>query len=184
MLDKTSVIVCGHGAAATVAASFPPPNTPEACLATTTTGSTLAKRNQVYSLQIGARRFTCNTDVNKNPFADCLNAMARICNSTDPTWSLSLTNKTRCQNGVNEMFGNMSNYWQNVRKGCGQWKWTDQSQSIGNNASESCTWSNTNLTSFGKYKVLNADGNWETISVTAGVTDSIMKRLWNNIALK
>jgi hypothetical protein len=73
----------------------------------------------VWSQVIGNRIFTCNTDANKRPYNDCLNSMANICNTDDPTWDS--TKKANCQTGVNTMFGMMNTYWQAVRRDCGRW---------------------------------------------------------------
>jgi len=169
-VSGTGATICGCAAASNPPATFPPPGTPDACLATSYTGSTLSKRILAFSQVIGSFKYTCNTDSNKNPNANCLNTMAKICNPSDSSFD-----KTNCQNGVNEMFGMMNTHWQAVRKECGQWKWTDQS--IGNNASSNCASANANLIANAFYT--RQDG--VQVPVDSGITKSTNERLWSKV---
>jgi hypothetical protein len=65
----------------------------------------LSKRMLAFSQVIVGYSFTCNTDSYNNPYADCLNTMAKICNTTD-SWDSTKT--PNCQTGVNMMFASMS----------------------------------------------------------------------------
>jgi len=173
----TNIITCGCISKSTPPTIFPPPGTPDACLSS---GPALSfeKRALVFSQTIGGYKYTCNTDVNLNPYADCLNSMAKICNSSDTaTFSKSL-----CQNGVNQMFGNMSTYWKAVRKECGQWPWD---VFIGNPSSAGCAFANSALQNNSYYVVWNPETKvYDRVNVFFGLTDSITVRLWNNTALK
>jgi len=184
-IEETGIIVCGVAAASTIPAGLTF-NTaiPEECLATgrapSTGRSSLAKRTPVYSLTTATGYiYTCDTDSNSNPFADCLNSMSSMCNPNGKGFS-----KDTCKTGVNEMFGHMNIYWKNVRKFCGQWKWTDQSKTIGSKDSKACSDANKDLFTYGEYKVFNdATKKWETIKVTEEVTKS-MTQLWSIVAIK
>jgi hypothetical protein len=116
----TSVIICGCSSGISSPALFPPLETSEdeKCLATSSVRP-LRKRNQVFSHVIGYYTFTCHLDAYQNPFQDCLNAMARICNPNYMGYDKILINA--CKNGVNSMAGQMNIYWRTVRKACGQW---------------------------------------------------------------
>ena len=175
--SMTNIIICGCVSQSTVPSIFPPKGTPDACLSS---GSALSleKRAQVFSQTIGSYKYTCNTDANLNPYADCLNSMAKICNSSDTaTFSKSL-----CQNGVNQMFGNMSTYWQKVRKECGQWSWYGVT---GNKDDPDCASANTALENNANYLVWNPQTYvYDRSNVFFGLTDSIKVRLWSNTALK
>jgi len=168
-VSNTSVTICGCAAASNPPATFPPPGTPDACLATGP-ALTLSKRILAFSQVIGSFKYTCNTDSNNNPYADCLNSMAKICNTTDSSFD-----KTRCQTGVNMMFGNMSTHWQAVRKECGQWSWNGSPASINAASSSNCASANSNLRANAFYI---HDGDQK---VTSGLTDSINQRLWSKV---
>jgi len=169
----TNVTICGSASAYNPPATYPL----AACLAFDP-ALTLTKRILAFSQVIGSFKYTCNTDSNKNPYADCLNSMAKICNTTASSFV-----KANCHTGVNMMYGNMSTHWQAVRKECGQWKWTDQS--IGNNASSNCATANSNLIAKAYYTVWNSQTvAYENISVTLGLTESIKVQLWSNALLK
>jgi hypothetical protein len=172
----TNVTICGS------ASAYNPPATyPLAACPAFGPALTLSKRILAFSQVIGGYKYNCNTDSNKNPYADCLNSIAKICNTTDPTWDS--TKKANCQTGVNTMFGAFNSWWQAVRKECGQWKWTDQS--IGNKASSNCATANSNLIAKAYYTVWNSQTRaYENISVTLGLTESIKVQLWSNALLK
>jgi hypothetical protein len=128
----------------------------------------------------GGSTYACNTDSNKNPYSDCINSMAKICNTTDPTWDS--TKKANCQTGVNKMFGNMNSHWQAVRYYCGQWPFTlnGVTYPAGVYPSTACTTANSNLIAKGFYRLM--DGS--QVPVTSVLTDSINLRLWGNTVLK
>ena len=177
MVSGTNITICGCAAATNPPGSFPPDGTPDACLATGP-ALTLSKRtltsSQVIAV-IGSYTYTCNTDSNKNPYADCLNSMAKICNTTD---SWNSTKKANCQNGVNQMFGNMSTQWQRVRKQSGRWSWYSSPASSTAASSFSCATANSNLTDKAAY--LDEDIR---VPVTLGLTESLKVRLWSNALL-
>ncbi len=124
--------------------------------------------------EIGGYKYTCNTDANKNPYADCLNTMAKICNTADPTFVL-----TRCHTGVNTMFGMMNNHWQRVRKQCGQWSFTSNGITYPVDPSDKCDDANSNLIDKASYT--RPDG--VQVRVTSGITESIKVQLWSNALL-
>jgi len=142
-IDNTGVIIRGCVAASTPPTLFPPAGTADACLVSDP-ALTLSKRILAFSQVIGSFKYTCNTDANKNPYADCLNTMAKICNTSDPTWSLDAG---RCRNAVNDMYGGMSIHWQNVRNECGRWPITlnGVTYPAGAYPSTKCTTANLNL---------------------------------------
>jgi len=173
-ISGTNVTICGCAAASNPPACFPHPGTPAACLSVGP-ALTLSKRILAFSQVIEGYTYSCNTDSNKNPYSDCLNSMAKMCNTTD----YSSFDKTRCHTGVNMMFGNMSTLWQNVRKECGQWSWTQNGQTfVGNSASSNCATANSNMTAKAYYI---QDGI--RVNVTSGLTESIKARLWSNTLL-
>jgi len=135
-----------------------------------------------FSQQIGGSgglTYTCNTDSNKSPYADCINSMAKICNTTDPTWDS--TKNANCQTGVNQMFGTFNSWWQAVRKECGQWPFTlNGVTSTGVYPSTACTTANSNLIANGFYRQM--DGS--LVRVTSNLTGSMDLRLWGNTVLK
>jgi len=118
---------------------------------------------------IGGYTYSCNTDSNMNPYADCLNSMAKICNTADPTFD-----KTRCHTGVNKMFGMMNEHWQRVRKQCGQWSFSTYPA----DSSDNCDTANSNLIDKAFYI-----HNGVPVPVTSGLTESIKVQLWNNALL-
>ena len=135
-------------------------------------GSSLKKRNAVFSIQIGDREHLCVTDDKKNPYSICMNTMAVLCNTTD-NWS---TEKKRfCQSQLDNLFGYTSPYWQAVRKECGPWKWNN-ADNAGSHTSSTCASANTELIGKAYYKL-----NGGTIMPVAySLTDSLMKKLWSN----
>jgi len=170
-IDNTGVTICGCAAASTPPATFPPPGTPDACLATGP-ALTLSKRILAFSQAIGSFKYTCNTDSYNNPYSDCLNSMAKICNTTDSSFD-----KANCHTGVNMMFGNMSPYWQNVRKECGQWSWAENGQTfVGNSASSNCATANSNLRTNAFYI-----HNGIRVPVDLGLTESTNVGLWSKV---
>jgi len=170
-ISGTNVTICGCAAASNPPGSFPHPETPAACLATGP-ALTLSKRILAFSQVIGSFKYTCNTDSYNNPYADCLNSMAKICNTTD-SWTLE--KKANCHTGVNMMFGNMSTHWQRVRKQCGQWSFSTYPA----DPSDNCVIANSNLRQQAYY--LDEDIR---VPVTLGLTESIKARLWSNARLK
>jgi len=172
----TSITICGCTAASTAPTLFPPPGTPDACLSSGPALS-LSKRILAFSQVIGSFKYTCNTDANNNPFADCLNSMAKFCNTADPTFD-----KNRCQTGVDTMFRGMNSWWQNVRKECGQWSSDGSPASSTPASSFSCVSANLALTTNAYYISWNPQkGLYENIQVTSELTYSINERLWSKI---
>ncbi len=172
---NTSVTICGCLSSSTPPACFPPAGTPDACLSSGP-ALTLTKRAEIFSLTLGSYKFTCNVDTNKNPFADCTNSMGKICNTSDPTWSSDAV-KERCRTAVNDMYGNMSIHWQNVRINCGRWPFTQNGTSYtGVYPSPACTTANSNLI-LNAFYILN--GN--RVKVDSGFTDSTNVGLWSKV---
>ena len=64
--SETSLTICGCATQGSPAFLFPPPGTPDACLATGP-ASPLQKRDQVFSQNIGSFKYTCTVDVYGNP---------------------------------------------------------------------------------------------------------------------
>jgi len=176
---NTELIICGCRATVTPPTNdFPPPELPDACLASGTSSAlTLEKRILTFSHVDGRYKYTCNTDEKKNPYADCLNTIAKICNSFASSF-----NKTLCQTGVNDMVKQMSPWWQNVRRECGQWRWIDQFN--GSYTSSRCATANSDLIANAYYTVWNPDELvYDTVRVTSYLTNSIIQRLWSKTAL-
>jgi len=124
-------------------------------------------------LHFGIYKFTCNTDSNMNPYADCLNSMAIICNTSDPTFI-----KTRCQTGINQMFAGMSAHWQNVRQDCGRWPFTRNGITYtGVYPSDNCASANKNLIANAFY--IQKDGS--KVRVDSQITESTNVRLWSKV---
>jgi len=169
----TSVTICGCVSATSPPAVFPPPGTPEACLATGPATS-LRKRILAFSQVIGSYKFTCNVDSNLNPFQDCLNTMGQICN---PTYIAGDTTRINdCKNGVNIMVRQMNSHWQLVRKECGQWPWYGTTGSV---TSTNCASATQALQANAFYIAAGSK-----INVPASLIDSINRGLWSNSALK
>jgi len=171
--SNTNLTICGCGTQGSPAFVFPPPETPAVCLATGP-ASPLQKRVEVFSQNIGSYRYTCNVDANGNPFQDCLNTQAKICNTTD--MGTDPTRLSDCKNGVDKMALNMSTYWQAVRRECGQWAWTGF---IGNKDSSNCAAANNNLIANAYY--VTPIGR---VYVTSALTNSVNVGLWGNTKLK
>jgi len=173
-IDNTNITICGCAAASTAPSSFPPDGTPDECLATGP-ARTLSKRTQTLSQVIAVidyRSFTCSTDTNKNPYADCLNTIAKICDTTDPTWSSNVEKRDRCRNAVNDMFGMMNEHWQRVRKQCGQWSFSTYPA----DPSDNCDTANSNLID----KAVYTRPGGVQVPVTE-LIESIKARLWNKV---
>jgi len=181
-VPNTKVIICGCAAASTPPTIFPPSGTHADCLAS---GSalTLAKRTQVssqaYNQAFGGRRYTCHVDYpKKNPFADCTNSMAFLCNTSDTTWNSDGAKREICRTAVNQMYGQMNSYWQEVRKHCGQWSFIQNGQTfVGNSASSSCATANSNLRTNAFY----IQKDLSTVYVTSEFTISQNYGLWSKV---
>jgi len=169
-ISGTGVTICGCLSSSTPPAIFPPPGSPDACLSVGPALS-LSKRILAFSQVIGSFKYTCNTDANKNPYADCLNTMAKICNTADTSFD-----KTRCHTGVNMMFGNMSTHWQAVRKECGQWSWNGYPASSTAASSSYCATANSNLRTNAFYI-----HNGIRVPVDLGLTESTNVGLWSKV---
>jgi len=181
---NTNVTICGCAVRGSPAVFFPPSGTPDECLASGLATS-LIKRTQIFSAPIGTYKYTCNLDSNGNPFQDCLNTMAKICHPDYMGTNSTLIRM--CKDNVNSMVKSttqpMNVYWQNVRKECGQWKWTDGT--IGNIDSTKCFDANLELQKNAYYVVPSEDGTGTVnIPVPSALTYSINKGLWSNLALK
>jgi len=171
---NTLVTLCGCATSVTPAALFPPPDTPFSCLATSSTLS-LTKRALVFSQSIGTDLFTCNTDTSGNPYQDCLNFQAAVCN---PSYiSGNAARIDNCKNSVDKMTRSLSSYWQTARKSCGQWSFDGI---IGSPTSLDCTNANIALQRNAKYLVV-IDGARTYISVTSKLTDSVIAGLWSQV---
>jgi hypothetical protein len=173
-ISGTNVTICGCAAASTPPTLFPPPGTPDACLASGP-ALTFSKNILAFSQVIGSFNYTCHTDSKNNPFADCFNSMAKICNTTDPTWDS--TKKANCQTGVNTMYVGMNSWWQAVRKECGQWSWNGYPASSTAASSSNCASANSNLRTNAIY--YQKDGS--TLRVDSKFTESTNVRLWSKI---
>jgi len=177
-VQNTQVTLCGCVTSRTPSSIFPSSITPRSCLATGSTSS-MAKRAFVLSQSIVPDRFTCNKDDSNNPFQDCLNLQAAICNS-----SYIKGNSARistCKNSVDTMFRSLSSVWRDVRKYCGQWSFDGAVK--GSSTSQSCTNANNALQADAKYSVM-VDGVSSSFSVTAALTDSVKQFLWGNTEIK
>jgi len=172
-LSGTPISICGCGSSFNPPSLFPPAGTPDSCLATGA-ASPLVKRALVFSTNIGTYKYTCNTDSNRNPFGDCLNTMAKICNTV--YISGNSTRISQCKDGVNSMTSQMNNFWQNVRKECGQWSYNGFTGSV---KSINCYSANQALHKNAFY--LAADNT--RIMVDSSVTNSINSGLWGNPSL-
>ena len=77
------------------------------------------------------------------------------------------------------MFGNMSTHWQNVRKECGRWSWTQNRQTfVGNSTSSNCGTANSDLIANAYY--IQKDGVTK-VTVTSGFTNSQNTNLWSKV---
>jgi len=183
IISNTSVIICGCLAASTPPTIFPPNGTHADCLASGR-ALTLAKRTQVasqaYDQAFGGRRYTCHVDspTKKNPFADCTNSMAFLCNTSDTTWNSDGAKREICRTAVNQMYGQMNSYWQEVRKQCGQWPFIQNGQTfVGNSTSSSCATANSNLRTNAFY----IQKDLSTVYVTSEFTISQNYGLWSKV---
>jgi len=179
-ISGTSIIICGCAAASTPPTIFPPPGTHADCLSSGP-ALTLSKRTLAFSQVIGGRSYTCNTDSNKNPFADCLNSMAKICDPAGTSF-----NKITCQTGVNQMFASMGTHWRNVRKECGQWPFTQNGISYtGVYPSENCARANKNLIENAYYTFWDPLSQaYEKAPVLEGLPNSMKTQLWSQVTKK
>ena len=171
--SDTSITLCGCSTSKSPAFKFPPAGTDLACLSTGP-ATPLTKRIQVFSQNIGDLKFTCNNDALGNPYQDCLNAQAALCN---PTYiSRKSTRKTQCRNAVDTMTRGLSSVWQNVRKSCGQWSFDGL---IGSVNSQNCINANHALKS--AFYIL-PDGNRQYVADP--FIDSVNEGLWGNTDVK
>jgi len=172
---NTQVVICGCASSSNLPSIFAPPSIPAECLATGPAPS-LRKRAAVFSLALGEYLYTCNKDAKSNPYGDCLNSMAAICNSeymgTDPE------RLTTCRKAVDRINQQLNPDWQKVRRECGQWKWTDGF--TGSNTSVACINANKDLQQKAYY--LDSFGN--QIFVSAALTNSVNFGLWGNRRLQ
>jgi hypothetical protein len=105
--------------------------------------------------------------------------MAKICNTSDPTWSSDAVKRGRCRNAVNDMYGSMSINWQNVRKECGQWPITlnGVTYPAGVYPSDHCATANSNLRANAFY--IRQDGS--KVRVDLRITESTNVGLWSKV---
>ena len=173
-MSNTGITLCGCSSSQSPAFILPPPSTPAVCLSTGP-ASPLTKRILAFSQNIGTLKFTCNTDVNKNPFQDCINAIVRICN---PTFLGTNTNRiSNCRKVVDTISNGLNIHWQKVRRDCGQWSYGGVR---GDFSSSNCTSANDALRANAYY--IEPDGRTEPI--TFQLTESIRLGLWNNQILR
>ena len=157
---------------------FPPANTSEECLASGY-GSSIVRRTAVFSAALGSLSFTCHVDDQKNPFADCLNTMARFCNPIH--LGKNSTRITFCKTAVNDMARGMNRFWRDVRKECGQWSLDGF---VGQKDSKECDAANIELQKNAYYLVWNEDTEqYEQVFVSPELTTSVKVGLWDNTAL-
>ncbi len=141
-----------------------------------------ADAKQVFDKVIRGRSYTCNTDSNMNPQTDCLSSIAILCNTTDRTWDS--TKKANCQTEVNMMFENMNTHWQNVRRDCGHWPFTQNGiRYTGVYPSEKCSSANKNLIANAKARN-PLSIRQVTQDLTQDQTTTLYLRLWENTVLK
>jgi len=173
VITNTSVTLCGCSSKKSPASRFPPAGTSLECLSTGP-ATPLAKRALVFSQNIGALKYTCNSDKDGgNPYQDCLNAQGAICH-TDYIG----TNSTRlddCKKGVDQMTKGLSSYWQDVRKSCGQWSFAGAAKGL--STSSNCINANSALQKYAFYTL--DDGT--KLPVTSILTDSVISGLWSKI---
>jgi len=125
----------------------------------------------VFSQVIGGDSYRCHVDTNKNPYFDCLNSMAFLCDPARTSF-----NKTTCQTGVNQMFASMNSNWQEVRKECGHWPFTQNGISYtGVYPSNRCDSANSNLIANGFYIQ-----NGVRVPVTPVITETFNVKFWSN----
>lgn len=169
--ENTKVITCGCASAISPPSVYPPCETDIKCLASGSP-STSSKFSKV----IDKLNFTCTVDSNKNPFQDCFNTMARLCNKNYISGSAARI--SNCKESVNEMFSKMGKDWKEVRKECGQWPWKEDKapKYVGAVTSNKCAKANSNLENV-KY----IDG---TVNVSPILIKTLAERLWNNDILK
>ena len=99
-------------------------------------------------------------------------SMSKICNTADSSFVMG-----RCHTGVNMMYGGMNSHWQNVRKECGQWPFTQNGTSYtGVYPSPACTTANSNLIANAFYIQ-----NVRRVPVTSGLTESTDVGLWSKV---
>lgn len=172
--SNTSVTICGCSSIKSPAFIFPNASTPAACLSTGT-ATPLSKRTQTFAQNLDGFRFTCNTDENRNPFQNCLNAMSYICNAT-----YVKGNGTRiadCKKAVNTISDGLNNYWKDVRVKCGHWSYNNQK---GDFSSPACADANVALRLNAFYILPDNTRSF----VTFQLTESVRLGIWNNMDLR
>jgi hypothetical protein len=175
----TNLTICGCASAISPPVVFPPPETPDACLATGSATS-LRKRSLTFSQVIDPKviesyQYTCHVVIKSlevgqdgNPNQDCFNMMAKICH---PNYLGNDDTRIQfCKASVDKMVKSMNPWWQKVRKECGQWPWEG---TIGNPNSASCASANLELQKNAYY----AEDDTITL-LPAALTDSINRGLW------
>ena len=169
---NSNVTFCGCATIGSPASIFPPAGTPLSCLATGL-ATTLTKRAQVFQKEIAGYRVTCNTDSNNNPYQDCLNAQAAVCN---PAY-IAKNGQSDCKNAVDDITRKLSSLWNAVRINCGQWSFDGV---IGSLTSSKCTNANNALKDKAYY--ILPDGSKSFID--APFIDSLNTGLWGNTDVK
>jgi len=169
---NTLVTLCGCATSGSPAFLFPPPSTSFACLSTGP-ATPLTKRALVFTQNIGSLKFTCNTDTFGNPYQDCLNAQAAICNPSYISGNQDRINN--CKSGVDTITRFLSSYWQDFRRSCGQWAFNGAVK--GSSNSLSCTNANIALQR-NSYYILQ-DGT--KIPVPSELTESVIDGLWSKV---
>jgi hypothetical protein len=170
----TNLTICGCATQFSPPVAFPPPETPDECLATSS-NTYLQRRSLVFLAKLESYQFTCSIDINKNPYQDCFNMMAKICNPKEMGTDSNLL--ARCKAVINQMAQSTSRWWQEVGKACGQWTWSDGT--VGDVNSPKCNDANLALQKNAFYIVGGVK-----IPVPPSLTNSINKGLWSNPLLK
>lgn len=168
---NSKITLCGCASEISPAYLFPPPNTDRECLKSKST-STPVKRSIALAETINSIKFTCNLDLNKNPFQDCLNAIGAFC---DTNYIGSDSAKLdKCKYVVDKVIDKLSDYWKNVRRNCGKWSWYG---TTGSYPSDNCKISNIELQKNVYY--INSVGT--KVYVGPQLAESINIGLWENI---
>lgn len=174
----TQIFLCGCASKDSPAFRFPPLTTHISCLATGLSTS-LAKRTQLFQKNIAGYRVTCNVvestkDFEKNPYQDCVNYQAAVCN---PTY-ITQNGQLECKNSVDAMIRSLSPLWKAVRISCA--KWSFDGKPVGLVTSRNCINAN-NALKANAYYIL-PDGRYQYVD--DGFIESMNVGLWGSTAIK
>lgn len=171
-MTNTGITLCGCSSSKSPAFTFPSLSTPASCLSTGS-ASHVSKKSLTFSQNIGQLKFTCNTDAKRNPFQDCLNSIAAVCNPSyignDPS------RVSNCRNTIDTIADGLNSYWQDVRSECGQWSFKGR---IG--SSSGCTDAVAALRANAYYVLPDGSKSY----VTFQLTESLRVGLWQNPIFK